>query len=204
MRLNFWFKLTRFVKGSLPRYSNRQNYLLTWKCKQLISAMVMYIDTIYLLITFSRKYLSPLWYSSVQFNRSVVSDFVTPWAAAHQASLSITNSWSLLKLMSVKSMRPSNHLILCCPLLLLPSIFPSIRVFSNESVLHIRWQKYWSFSFSVSPSNEYSELISFRMGWLDLLAVQETPKSLLHHSSKASNSKSQPQSNHQQVHINPN
>ena len=125
MRLNFWFKLTRFVKGSLPRYSNRQNYLLTWKCKQLISAMVMYIDTIYLLITFSRKYLSPLWYSSVQFNRSVLSDFVTPWAAAHQASLSITNSWSLLKLMSIKSVMPSNHLILCCPVPLPPQSFPS-------------------------------------------------------------------------------
>ena len=113
--------------------------------------------------------------------------FVTPWTAAHQAFLSITNSWSLLKLMSIKSVMPSNHLILCHLLLLLPSIFPSIRVFSNESVLHIRWPKYWSFSFSISPSNEYSGLISFRMDWLDLLAVQGTLKSLLqHHSSKAS------------------
>ena len=104
-----------------------------------------------------------------------------------QTSLSITNSWSLLKLMSIKLVMPSNRLILCCPLLLLPSIFPSIRIFSIESVLHIRWPKYWSFSFSISPSNEYSGLISFRVDWLDLLAVQGNLKSLLqHHSSKAS------------------
>ena len=110
---------------------------------------------------------------------------MTPWTAAHQASLSITNAWSLLKLMSIELVMPSNHLILCRPFLLPPSIFPSIRVFSNESVLHIRWPKYWSFS--ISPSNEYSGLISFRMDWLDLLAVQGTLKSLLqHHSSKAS------------------
>ena len=113
--------------------------------------------------------------------------FATPWTAARQSSLSITNSQSLLKLMSVESVMPSNHLILCCPLLLLPSIFPSIRVFSKESVLGIRWPKYWSFSFSISPSNEYSGLISFRMDWFDLLAVQGTLKSLLqHHSSKTS------------------
>ena len=112
---------------------------------------------------------------------------VTPWTAAHQASLSITNSWSLLKLMCIESVMPSNHLILCHPLLLPPSIFPNIRVFSNESVLRIRWPKYWSFSFSISISNEYSGLIPFRMDWLDLLAVQGTLKSLLqHHSSKAS------------------
>ena len=112
---------------------------------------------------------------------------VTPWTAARQASLSITNSWSSLKLMSIVSVMPSSHLILCHPLLPPPSIFPSIRVFSNESVLHIRWPKYWSFSFSISPSNEYSGLISFRMDWLDLLAVQGPLKSLLqHHSSKAS------------------
>ena len=98
--------------------------------------------------------------------------FATPWTATRQASLSITNSRSLLKLMSIELGMPSNHLILCRPFLLLPSIFPSIRVFSNESVLHIRWPKYWSFSFSISPSNEYSGLISFRMDWLDLLAVQ--------------------------------
>ena len=113
--------------------------------------------------------------------------FVTPWTTACQASLFITNSWSLLKPTSIESMMPSNHLILCHPLFLLPSIFPSIRVFSNESVLCIRWPKYWRFSFNISPSNEYSGLISFRMDWLDLLAVQETLKSLLkHHSSKAS------------------
>ena len=118
---------------------------------------------------------------------SHVRFFVTPWTAARQASLSITNSQSLLKLMPIESVMPSNHLILCHHLLLLPSIFPSIRVFSNESVLCIRWPKYWSFSFSISSSNEYSALISFRMDSLDLLAVQGTLKSLLqHHSSKAS------------------
>ena len=110
----------------------------------------------------------------------------TPWTAACQASLSITNSQSLFKLTSIELVMPSNHLFPCHPLLLLPSIFPSIRVFSNESVLHIRWPKYWSFSFTVSPSNEFSGLISFRMDWLDLLAVQGTLKSLQHHSSKAS------------------
>ena len=116
-----------------------------------------------------------------------MSDSATPWTAALQASLSITNSWSLLKLMSIELVMPSNHLILCCPLLLLSSIFPSIRVLSSESVLRIRWSKYWSFSFSISPSNEYSGLIFFRMDWLDLLAVQGTLKSLIqHHSSEAS------------------
>ena len=113
--------------------------------------------------------------------------FVTPWTAARQTSLSITNSQSLLKLTSIESVMPSNHLILCHPLLLLPSIFPSIRVFSNESVLLIRWPKYWSFNFSISPFSEYSGLISLRMDWLNLLAVHGTFKSLLqHHSSKAS------------------
>ena len=116
-----------------------------------------------------------------------MSDSVTLWNAAHQASLSITNSRTLLKFMSIESVNQFNHPILCRPLLLPPSIFPSIRVFSNESVLPISWPKYWSFSFSISPSNEHSGLISFRMDWLDLLAVQETLKSLLqHHSSKAS------------------
>ena len=127
-----------------------------------------------------------VWLSSVQLFCRVWL-FATPWTTAHQASLSITNSWSLLKLMSVELVIPSNHLILSRPLLLLPSIFPSIRFFSNESVLCIRWPKYWSFNISISPSNEYSGLISFRMEWLDLLAVQGTLKSLLqHHSSKAS------------------
>ena len=118
---------------------------------------------------------------------SCVRLFVTPWTTALQACLSIPKSWSLFKLMSIESVIPSNHLILFRPLLLLPSIFPSIRVFSNESVLHMRWPKYWCFSFSISPSNEYSGLISLRIDWLDLLAVQGTLKSLLqHHSSKAS------------------
>ena len=124
--------------------------------------------------------------SSVQL-LSRVNSLRPPWTAARQASLSITNSQSLLKLMSIESVMPSNHLILCHPLFFPPSIFPSIRVFSNESVLRIRWPKYWSFSFSISPSNEYSGLISFRMDWLDLRAVQGTLKCLLqHHSSKAS------------------
>ena len=113
--------------------------------------------------------------------------FVPPWTAAYQASLSITNSRSLLKLISIESLIPSNHLILCCPLILLPSIFPSLRVFSDESVLHIRWPKYWNFSFSNSPSTEYSGLISFSMDLFNLPAVQGTRKSLLqHHNSKAS------------------
>ena len=111
---------------------------------------------------------------------------MTPWSTAHQAFLSITNSRSLLKLMSIESVMPSNHLILCCALFLLPSFFPSIRVFSNESVLHLRWPKYWSFGFSIHPSNEYLELIYFRIDWFDLLVVQGTVKSFLqYHSSKA-------------------
>ena len=125
-------------------------------------------------------------FSSVQ-SLSRVRLFATPWTTARQASLSLTNSRSLLKLMSIESVIPSNHLILCRPLLLLPSIFPSIRVFSNESALRIRWPNYWSFNFNISPSSGYSGLISFRMDWLNLLAVQGTLKSLLqHHSSKAS------------------
>ena len=125
-------------------------------------------------------------FSSVQ-TLSWVRLFSTPWTAAHQASLSITNSQSLLKLISIELVMPSNHLILCCPLLLLPLILPSIRVFSNESVRRIRWSKCWSFSFNISPSNEYAGLISFRMNWLDLPAIQGTLKSLIqHHNSKAS------------------
>ena len=119
-------------------------------------------------------------FSSVQ-SLSCIRLFATPWTAAHQASLSITNSWSLLKFMSIKLVMPSNHLILCHLLLLLPSVFPGIKVFSNESVLCIRWPKCWSFSFSISPSNEYSGYLSFRMDWFDLLAVQRTLKSLLQH-----------------------
>ena len=132
--------------------------------------------------TWKRNQFSAVW------SLSRVWLFVPPWTIAHQASLSITNSWGLLKLMSIESVMPFNHLILGCPLLP-PSIFPSIRVFSNESVLRIRWPKYWSFSFSISPFNEYSGLISFKMDWLDLLAVQRTFKSLFqHYSSKASSS----------------
>ena len=134
-------------------------------------------------LSYSNK---PVQFSSVQsFSR--VQLFVTPWTAARKASLFITNSQSPPKPMSIKSVMPSNHLMLCHPLLLLPSIFPSIRVFSNELALRIRWPKYWSFSFSISPSNEHPGLIAFRMDWLDLLAVQGTLRSLLqHHSSKAS------------------
>ena len=135
-------------------------------------------------------FLSVGWYdlkfSSVQL-LSHVRLSVTPWTAAHQASVSITNSWSLPKPVSIELVMPSSHLILCCPLLLLPSFFPSIRVFSNESAFHIRWPKYWSFSFNISPSNEHPGLISLRMDWLDLLAVHGTLKSLLqHYCSKAS------------------
>ena len=128
----------------------------------------------------------PNQFSSVQ-RLSPVWLFATPWTAVRQASLSITNSWCLFKLMSIESVTPSNRLILCHPLLLLPSIFPNIRVFSNESALRFRWPKYWSFGFSISPSNEHPGLISFRMDWLDLLAVQGSLRSLLqHHSLKAS------------------
>ena len=136
-----------------------------------------------------------IWIIWVLFENSVssvqllgcVQLFVTPWTVACQVSLSITNSWSWLKFMSIELVMTSNYLILCCPLLLLRSIFPSIKVFSNESALHSRWPKYWNFSFNISPSDEHPELISFRIDWLDLLAVQGTLKSLLqHHSSKAS------------------
>ena len=130
---------------------------------------------------------SYLFSSSVQL-LSHVQLFVTPLTAVCQASLSNTNSWSLLKLMSIESVMPSSHLILCHPLLFPPSNFPRMRVFSNESVLRIRWPKYWSFSFSISPANEYSGLISFRIGWLDLLAVQRTLKSLLQPQFKSINS----------------
>ena len=141
----------------------------------LLSSLISVLLSLSVYILYSVQSLS-----RVQF-------FATTWTAAHQASLSTTNSMSLLKLMSIESVMPANHLILCHPLLLLPSIFPSIRVFSNKSVLHIRWPKYWSFSFNISPSNEHSGLISFRMNLLDLLAAQGTLRSLLqHHISKAS------------------
>ena len=134
--------------------------------------------------SYSKVILSGSWIkvSSVQFSHSVVSDSANSWTTAGQASLSITNSQSLLKLISIESVMPSNPLILCCSFLL-TSIFPSIRVVSNESAFHIRWPKYWSFSFNISPSNEHSGLISFRMDWLDLLAVQRILKSFLQHHS---------------------
>ena len=153
----------------------------------------MVLTKVYEKIVELLKYLNGSFYfivcsSSVnQFSCSVVSDSATPWTAAHQGSVSISNYRSLLKLMSMESVMPSNHLILCRPFLLPLSTFPSIRVFSNKSVLHIRWSKYWSFSFNISPSSECTELISFRMDWLDLLSVQGTLKNLLqHHSPKAS------------------
>ena len=131
-------------------------------------------------------HISLLYFDNIQLSLSCVWLFTTQWTAAWQSSHSITNSWSSLKNMSINLVMPSNHLILCNPLLFLPSIFPSIRVFPNESVFHIKWPKYCSFRFSISPSNVYSELISFRIDWLDLVAVQGTLKSLQHHSSKAS------------------
>ena len=136
---------------------------------------------------FQESFLSILLFVVLVQLLSHVQPFATPWTAACQASLSIINSWSPPKPMSIVLVMPANHLILCCPLLLLPSIFPSIRVFSNESALRIRWPKYWCFSFNISPSKEHTGLISFKMNWLDLFAVQGTLKSLLqHHSSKAS------------------
>ena len=158
------------------------HYILSVKCKHFMNI------TSRSHLTFQFFYYLLL--LSVEFSHSVMCNSASPWIAASQASLSITSSQSLLKLMSIAFVMPSNHLILSHPLLLLPSIFPSIRVFSVESVLHIRWPKYWSFSFSISCSNEYSGLISFRINWFDLLAVQGTLKTLesllQHHSSKAS------------------
>ena len=158
-------------------------------CSDLVTGFSTYAS--HFTFTFQAHWEWPLtgWlhqFSSVQFGHSVVFESLQPHGLQH-TSLSITNSWSLLKLMSIELVMPSSHLIRCRPLLLLSSIFPSIRVFSNESVLLIRWSKYWSFSINTSPSNEYSGLISFRMDWLDLLAAQGTLESLLqHHSSKAS------------------
>ena len=152
-----------------------------------IGSLLLFISSYEYTTVHSFTSLGGFWSISSVPLLSCVWLFVTPWTTALQASLSITNCQSLPKPMSVESLLPSNHLILCHPLLLLPSIFPSIRVFSNESALHIRWQKYWSFSFNISHSNEHSGLISFRMSWLDRLALQGTLKSLLqHHSSKAS------------------
>ena len=149
--------------------------MLHWWSFSLVAVLLRYILNTYIHIQFSSVQLL----SRVRF-------FATPWIAARQASLSITNSRSSLRLTSIESLMPSSHLILCCPLLLLPPIPPSIRVFSSESTLRMRWPKYWSFSFSIIPSKEIPGLVSFRMDWLDLLAVQGTLKSLQHHSSKAS------------------
>ena len=146
--------------------------------------IILYLYNLSVLLHVTSNTISQCYYS-VQFSCSVMSDHTTPGTAARQASLCVVNCWSPPKPMSTESVMPSNHLILCRPLLLLPSIFPSIRVFSNESTLHIRWPKYWSFS--TSPSNDYSGLVSFRIDWFHLLGVQGTLKSLLqHHSSKAS------------------
>ena len=169
-----FYRLDNWVSENLKSMLKVKDGAMTWE--QIIDSGSPILSHIVVFVQFS----------SVQsLNR--VRLFVTPWTAARQASPPTTNPWSSLRLMSIESVMPSNHLIFCHPLLLLPSIFPSIRVFSNESVLHIRWPKYWSFSFNISPSNEHSGLISFRMDWLDLLAVQGTLKSLLqHHSSRAS------------------
>ena len=174
------------VLSSLAQFNVLKNFKFFVMC---IKNSVLFIANKYFIMNFTicwSTYLLIDQFSSAPL-LSRVRLFVTPWTAAHLASLFITNSQSLLKLMSIRSVIPSNHLNLCHPLLLPSSIFPSIRVFSNETVLYIRWPKYWSSSFSISPSNEYSGLISFRMDWLDRLAVQGTLKSLLqHHSSKAS------------------
>ena len=156
--------------------------LSNWQADSLLLHICEVSDCLYS----HQDFFFPDWLFSSAESLSCVRLFVIPWRVAHQASFSITNSWSLLKLMSIELVMPSNHLILSCPLLLLPSIFPSIRVFSSESVLCIMWPKYWSFSSSTSLSNEYSGLIAFRMDWMDLLAVQGILKNLLqHHSSKA-------------------
>ena len=170
--LNFYHFLMWFLYSVL--------YTYVFRCDKVV------YENVYLLEWQIYKFCGRDDFSSVQ-SLSQVRLFVTPWTAAHQPSLSITNSQSLLKLMSIKSVTPSNHLIFCRPLLLLPSVFPSIQVFPSESVLHIRWPKYWSFSFSISPSTECSGLIFCRMDWFDLLAVQGTLKCLLqHHRLKAS------------------
>ena len=193
--LNFLFiKTYQFLRALTlcSIFSNQDNRNSKFcKIVQLLSIQLMNFHNVNLAIqqhvNLKMPTISCQQFTCLSQSGSCVQIFATPWNEACQASLSITNSWSLLKLKSIELVMPSNHLILCHPLLLLPSLFPSIRVFSSESVLCIRWPKYWSFSFSISPSSEYSGLISFRMDWLDLLAVQETLKSLLqHHSSKSS------------------
>ena len=186
----------RILEWVAISFASRSFWPRDWTCiscieDRFLTCWVMGDAQYYNYLIYLRRYYEYMCYyrgsvNSVQLFSNIWL-FATPWTAARQASLSITNTQSVLKLMSIKLVMPSNHLILCCPLLLLPSIFPSIRVFSNESVLHILWTKYWSFILSISPSKEHPGLISFRMDWLDLLAVQGTLKSLLqHHSSKAS------------------
>ena len=179
-----------FISGLLENESvihTSKRYYSSFKKKEILPFTITWLNLEDIILSeISQTQKDKYYIISVQ-SLSHVRLFVTQWTAAGQASLSITSSWSLLKLMSIQSVMPSNCLILCCPLLFPSSIFPSIRIFSNESVLCIRWSNYWSFSLSISPSNEYSGLISFRMDWLDLLAVQVTLKSLFqNHSSKAS------------------
>ena len=182
IRLDFFLISEFFSKETTWIYVRTKNFLFYFPCRLFCSLISLGAHLPY----FPSWSLTKHQFSSVQ-SISHVRLFASPWTAACQVSLSITNSQSLLKLTSIELVRPSNHLIFCHPLLLPPSIFANIRVFSNELVLCIRWPKYWSFSFSISSSNEYSGLISFRMDWLDILAVQGTLKSLLqHHSSKAS------------------
>ena len=182
---DIWSPMFVAVLFTVAKKWKQQKDLLTdeWKTKCEIAICEILTIRVLRINKYANKWTYSV--SSVQ-SLSHIWLFATPWAAAYQASLSITNSRSFLKLMSTESLMPSNYLILCCPLLP-PSIFPSIRVFSNDSVLRIRWPKYWSFNLDISPSSEYSGLISFRMDWLDLLAVQGALKSLIqHHSSKAS------------------
>ena len=180
-----WFYSESGHHSVSPYSESDSSILLSDDCLGLFS---LYVSLLFIVLLgdLQTRPLYPVTFSSVQ-SLSRICLFATPWTIAPQASMSITNSQGLPKLMSIESVMPSNHLILCRPLLLLPSIFPSIRVFSNESVFHIRWPKYWSFSYNISPSNEYSGSISFRIDWLDLLAVQRTLRSLpQHHRSKAS------------------
>ena len=179
-----------FISGLLENESvihTSKRYYSSFKKKEILPFTITWLNLEDIILSeISQTQKDKYYIISVQ-PLSHVRLFVTPWTSPRQASLSIINSWSWNKLMSIESVMPSNHLILCHPLLLLPPIFPSIRVFLNESSLHIRWAKYWSFTFNISPSNEYSRLISFRMDWLDLLAVHGTLKSLLqHYSSRAS------------------
>ena len=182
----YFILFVAMVNGIVSLISLSVFSLLVYRNARNFCVLILYPATDYIILYSDNDifflflmFLSTLVvFCSVQ-SLSCVRLFSVPWTTAHQASLSITNSWSLLRFISIELVKPPNHLILCCPLLLLPSVFPSIRVFSNESALCIRWPKYWNFSFNISPSNEYSGLIPFRMDWLDILAVQGTLKSLL-------------------------